>query len=76
MEISKVKNYTEYLEYNCTMASFTNKNLILKFNFRNPLIYHSGIGVEDLVQITILKPELFIVKGKIGEKYFISNQSL
>ena len=76
MEISKVENYTEYLEFNCSLKSFINDTLILKFNFSNPLIFHSGIDVRDFVQITILEPKLFIVNGKIGENYLISNKSL
>ena len=76
MEISKVENFTEYLEFNCSLMSFIDDTLILKFNFSNPLIFHSGIDVRDLIQIKILKPILFMVNEKIGENYHISNKSL
>ena len=71
-----MENYTEYLEFNCSLTSFINDTFNLKFNFSNPLIFHSEIDVRDLIQITILKPKLFIVKEEIGVNYFISNQSL
>ena len=61
MKDNNLQNFDEHLEFNCTVVSFLNKTMKLSLVFENPLSYHSRVGTKDLIQVTFLKPELFVV---------------
>ena len=76
MEISKIKNQTEYLMFNSSPISFIDDTMKINITFRNPLIFHSGIYTKDLIQLTFLQPYNFQVKGQILGNYAISSEHL
>ena len=67
--------YKDYLSFNTSFVSFLNDILIINVTFAEPLIYQSGIHVQDFIKITFLKPKFFNLRGEIPGRSIVSNSS-
>ena len=76
MKDINIANFDEHLEFNYTMKSFMGDTLVLSLLFKNPLSYHSRVDTKDLIQVTLLKPNIFIVDMEESFKYVIGNLEL